>query len=169
MDSISSNPSWLPELILLDDYNGNWQEYLAQIYSIFHRDFVQSKPNYKGLTINQKRHPEYDGKSATFWHLISEGSSEESRIPNFRRCERIGWPRPIIENYGDSCLKVWENSRKGKQNVCLWFEAEEYLLILSKRNDYFLLWTGYMVTQNHRKRKLEREYEEWKKANAAPK
>lgn len=105
------------------------------------------------------RHPLTHGKEATFWHMIQEGAVEEDRTPDFRRCERIRWPRPIIEHDDDSRVKVWVNQRRGEQRICLWFEQENYLVILADRGKYILPWTAYLVEQPHRQRKLRKEYE----------
>jgi hypothetical protein len=101
--------------------------------------------------------------------LISEGSGEADRIPDIRRCERIRWPRPIIDNGNEPVVKIWENERKGEKRICLWLENQDYLVILAKRSNYILPWTAYMVTKPHQKRKLQQEYEAFKKAGAAPK
>ncbi len=156
---------WLPELMLMADFQGNWDLYCANLYSSFLGDFVYNKPAFNGLSVNQKRYPESQGKSATFWHIISEGADEEERTPDFRRCERIRWPRAVIDNFSD--VKMWENQRKNKTNVCLWIEDEDYLVILRKGNGYYLFWTAYLVTQKHQKRKLEKEYQAFIKANVA--
>lgn len=107
-------------------------------------------------------------KVATFWHIISEGPIEEERLPDIRRCERIRWPRAIIENSEDAGIKVWENENKGEKRVCLWLEQQEYLVVLGFRGVNYVLWTAYCVTEQHRKRKLQREYESYHKDNAAP-
>jgi hypothetical protein len=114
-----------------------------------------------------KRHPVIQGKEATFWHLISEGKGEEERLPDLRRCERIRWPKPIIEHSDEATIKVWGNERKGEKRVCLWLEQEEYLVVLAERRGYILLWTAYLVKEKHRKVKLQKEYETYKKADAA--
>jgi hypothetical protein len=110
-----------------------------------------------------KRHPVEKGKEATFWHLISEGKSEKDRLPDLRRCERIRWPRPIIEHYDQPAIKFWVNERKGEKRICLWIEGEEYLVVLAKRRGYVILWTAYLVTGTRRKMKLEKEYQTYKK------
>jgi hypothetical protein len=109
-----------------------------------------------------KRHPVIQNKEATFWHLLSEGMIEENRLPDLRRCERIRWPRPIIEHEKDSRIKMWENKRGQEIRICLWLEDREYLVVLAKRTGYILLWTAYPVIENHRKRKLQREYDNYK-------
>jgi hypothetical protein len=161
-------PAWLPPLVLLVDYAGDWSRYVAALYTFFKQDFVDSQPAFQGAPVALKRHPMSQGKEATFWHLISEGSEEEERLPDLRRCERIRWPRPIVEHSPGPPIKVWENKRHGETRICLWLESCEYLVILAKRRGHVLLWTAYLVTRPHQKRKLDREYEAYKKANAAP-
>jgi len=84
-----------------------------------------------------------------------------------RRCERIRWPKPIIEHSDKVGIKIWENIRHKKKgiqhSICIWFKDAEYLVILRKRSSYILFWTAYPVAENHRKRKLEKEYQEYKK------
>ena len=106
--------------------------------------------------------PDEKGKEATFWHLISEGKSEKDRLPDLRRCERIRWPRPIIEHYDQPAITFWVNERRGEKRICLWFE-EEYLVVLAKRHGYVILWTAYLVTKTHTKIKLKKEHEAYKK------
>lgn len=165
---MSRNPEWLPELVLFEDYSGNWERYVDALYKFFCDDFVKSTPSFRGIKLALKKHPVIQGKEATFWHIISDGKKEEDRIPDFRRCERIKWPKPIIEHYSEIALKVWQNIRKGDTRILLWFEKEEYLVVLSERKGYLLLWTAYMVTRNHEKRKLQKEYETYINAKAAP-
>jgi len=165
---MTENFDWLPPLVLFETYNGDWDRYLDVLYNFFKKDFIVSKPLYKGQKLALKRHPVLKGKEATFWHLISEGKYEEDRLPDLRRCERIRWPRPIIDHAGDVEIKVWENKRKSEKRVCLWLEDHEYIVILAKRRDYILLWTAYPVTKTHQKLKLRKEYEDYKKADAAP-
>ena len=159
-------PEWLPPLVLFSDFGGDWDAYLDAIYDYFRRDFVDSKPVFQGRRLGLKRHPLTHGKEATFWHMIQEGAVEEDRTPDFRRCERIRWPRPIIEHDTDETIKVWENQRRGEKRICLWFEQENYLVILADRGNYILPWTAYLVEQPHRQRKLQREYEAYRQSKA---
>jgi hypothetical protein len=155
-----SPPEWLPPLF---HFRGNWALYLNALYELFKADFIDMKPQFRGRRLALKRHPMSEGKEAAFWHLIQEGAVEELRLPDLKRCERIRWPRPIIENSEDSSLKVWVNIRKGEPRVLLFLEEEEYLVVLAERKGYLLLWTAYLVDKPHRKRKLLKEFEDWQK------
>lgn len=154
-------PDWLPPLVLFNDHDGNWHIYLDAVYAWFKRDFVDSKPMFQGRRLGLKRLPVTHGKEATFWHMIQEGAVEDDRTPDFRRCERIRWPRPIIEHDANPVIKVWRNQRRGESRVCLWLEQESYLVVLADRGNYILPWTAYQVVQPHQQRKLQTEYESY--------
>jgi hypothetical protein len=152
---------WLPNIVSFNDYNGDWDQYLEALYNFFKADFIDSKPNFRGQTLAVKRHPLSLGKEATFWHLISEGKDEENRLPDLRRCERIRWPKPIVENSNDNVIKFWKNRRNGETRICLWLEKEDYIIILAERTGYTLFWTAYNVTYPHQRRKLQKEYDKY--------
>jgi len=96
---MSQHPDWLPALVLFKDSGNVWQDYLAVLYGWFRVDFVDSKPDWPGKRVGLKRKPLYDGKEATFWHFIQEGPEEAERMPDLRRCERIRWPRKVIDRF----------------------------------------------------------------------
>ena len=158
---MTDGPDWLPPLELFSDYGGDWESYLDAIYEYFKQDFVDSKPVFQGRRLGLKRYPLTHGKEAAFWHMIQEGTIEEDRTPDLRRCERVRWPKPIIEHDIDEAVKVWANQRRGERRICLWFEQEDYLVILADRGSYILPWTAYLVKQPHRQRRLQKEYEEY--------
>ncbi len=153
----------LPDLLLLNSYAGDFEAYLNAVYRIFFVDFVDSKPTFEGRRLGLKKHPITDGREATFYHMTHEGEDESNRTPDFRRMERIGFPRPMIDDSGHICLKVWQNKRGRDTRILIWHETEEYLVVLNDRGDYILPWTAYMVTQRHKKLKLLKEYEAYKR------
>lgn len=166
-----NNISWLPALLLWDGSVNTWKLHLEAAYAIYKHDFLDSRPQYRGAAVGVKRLPILDGKEAGFWHLIQEGPVEAARTPDLRRLERVRWPRPIIEHDKDQSIRAWRNvrhTRAGVQrNVCLWLEESEYLVVLRIRNNGFLFWTAYPVTEEHKKRKLKQEYEDSKKTGDA--
>ena len=163
---MSDRPDWLPSLIKLEAHGGDKAAYLDALYEWFAVDFVQSKPSFRGQQLSLKRHPLSEGREATFWHMISQGSDESNRTLDNDRCERIAWVKAIIENADDPRVLVWENKRRLERRVCLWLEEQEYVVILADRRGYLLPWTAYTVTQPHRKRKFRKEYDEWMRSQA---
>ncbi len=153
----------LPDLIFLEDYEGDFHVYNDAVYGVFRRDFVANKPSYKGKRLALKAHPIVDGKEYTYYHFTHSGNIETDRIPDFRRMERIGYPNPLINNSTHTTLKVWRNKRGNNNRILIFHEEEGYLVVLDDRQEYILPWTAYYVEYNHQKRKFIKEYEAyWK-------
>ncbi|MDI6773008.1 MAG: hypothetical protein QME77_10550 [bacterium] len=163
------NAGWLPDLILLEEHEGDWSRYLGAIYEHFCADFVRSRPAFDGKQVSIKEYPRLDGKEFCFWHLISEGSSEEERVPELRRCERIRWPRPIIEVFPDPIrIRTWYGRRGDQIRVVISLSDFSYVVVLIPRRSHVLLLTAYPVEREHRKTKLRKEYEGAQKRLAPP-
>ncbi len=158
---MSSAPDWLSPLVLFSNYNGNWDVYLEAVYSFFKKDFVDNKPVFKNRRLGLKRHPVIHGKEATFWHMISKGDVEEDRIPDFRRCERIRWPRPVIEHSDDPKVKLWVSIKRNENRIHIWLEDENYVVVLADRKKYLLPWTAFLVTRDHTRKKLLKEHKRY--------
>jgi hypothetical protein len=156
---MSAQIAWLPPLVLLSDFGGDWAAYEAAIYELFCNDFLRQKLAFRGTRVGLKRHPLSLGKEATYWHFISEGDVEAERTPDMRRCERIRWPRATIENCDAQGVKVWETTRNGQVRIMLWIEDADYVVVLSKREGYVLPWTAFYVEHPHRRKKLQRDFE----------
>ena len=166
---MSEHYDWLPDFESFGIHNGDWDRYLNVLYHVFEVDFIRTRPQFRGRPFRLKRHPETDNKASTFWHLISEddGSGEEAdRIPDLRRCERIRWPRPGIENCDAEGVRVWPELRGKDLRIHIYLEHEAYLIVLSDRREYLLLWTAYCVERSHQQEKLLRKYEAWAKTQA---
>lgn len=139
------------------------EAYIDRVYEIFKSDFVDTKPLFY-KRVGLKRYPLRNGREATFWHFTTFGEKEDIRDIDIKRCERIKFPKIIIENYNDDDVKCWENERKGcEKRILLYFEKENYLVVLSDRGDFVLPWTAYPVTYKNQKEKLLKEYDEYQK------
>jgi len=165
---MSSFSPWLPPCVQKKDFE-NWGEFKNAVYSYFEQDFVNSSPTWPGKNLTLKRHPEREGKSATFWHFTTKGSVEDARAPDEDRCERIRWPRPMIDRYPDhpsnpsDDILWWPNKRQGGNRILLSLPDFRYLVVMADRGSYIMPWTAYPVNQPHRRRKLEKEYKSyWK-------
>ena len=164
-----TQPTWLPALVPFD---GDWSlltEYVDLVYDGFVADFVRrAPPVFQGVRVSLRRRPEFEGKSYTFWHLVTEGQVEASRYPVIPRCERIRWPRAILEHAGtDPALHIWGNRRRSDDRMLVSLPDFDYLVVLQERGGpapadrYNLLLTAYPVEQAHQRAKLRKECEAW--------
>ena len=157
---------WLPALVPFD-WN-RYDESLEVAYRAFVRDFGSEKarPSFQGRRLGLKRHPELDGKSATFWHFVTEGKVEADRTPVRTRIERIAWPRELIVETGrvPPRVHVWSAKRGRSTRWMIALEDFSYLVVLDDRGEYLLPWTAYPVEHDHQREKLRREHAAWKKA-----
>lgn len=150
--------SWLPPLVPYDE-EGDWDEYLERVYAIFKKDFIDSRPMFRGVRLGLKRHPEIDGKAATFWHMISDGPEEAKRVTKFERCAPVAWPRAVIDAAGDaSRVNCWAYRRGREDRIGLALKDFSYLVVLADRGDYVLPWTAYFVKDSMRS-KYQAEWE----------
>ena len=155
--------SWLPGLLELQDFGGDWDRYFAAVHRAFEQDFGVPRPDFRGKRMGLKRHPLIEGMSATFWHFVSEGKGETERLPDLRRCERVRWPGALLRNEGDpSRVLTWEEAdpRRRSSKVLLTLTDFSYLVVIDDRGDYLLPWTAYPVEREHSRRKLARRREQ---------
>src|SRR5438046_2616962 len=125
---MNNNGDLLPPLVLMENYQYDWLQYLEALYECFYEDFILSKPCFEGKHLALKRYPIIKGKEATFWHIISEGGIEHERVPDLRRCERIRWPCAIINASG--LMKCWKSNRKGDERIVIALEDFSYIVVL---------------------------------------
>ena len=152
-----------PDLLPFD---GDWELYEERVYEVFMDTFVRAGIRFQGARVSAQYRPETRGKGFSFWHVISEAPhpgnrNEEDRIPDPRRCERIAWIPWAIEHAsnGTDGFSWWENRRGRDTRVVIWAEAWDFVVILAKRRDYYLLKTAYCDLKPHRRRTFEKERE----------
>jgi len=142
----------------MEDYGGDWNRYVEALYLCFSRDFVADKPTLNGRPFKLKRHPMSQNKECTFWHVISEGEDEESRIPDMRRCERLCWIRPLIESVGTDRVLCWNQTTK-RDRILVALPDFSFKVVVADRGDYLLLWTAYCLEYEHQRHKLKKDFE----------
>jgi hypothetical protein len=157
--------NWLPALIRLDDFDGDWQRYIDEVFSVFYRDFIETQSKFHDKWVRCRRDL-IDGKEAAFWHCISEGPDEDNRTPDLKKCERIGWLKAIIENSKDDKVDCWSGTRGNEIRWLLWFN-EEFLIVLAERHrrrdgfKYMQFITSYCTDEINRKEKLRKQRDEY--------
>ncbi len=157
---------YLPDLILLEYFGGNYAKFIDAVYAVFEKDFIKHKTKFRGEELRLKWDPVFQRRAYTFYHVTHKGDDEQNRKPDLRRCERMPWTRPVIENCDKWELKVWSQKRKEANRLCIWLEVEgepDYFVILDVRKNYKLLWTAFVAEYEHEKRKKLKEYQAWLK------
>lgn len=153
-------PDWLPELILFEDYGGDWTSYCESLHNEYVDGFHGLEMEFLDKRVALKKHPITNGKDCTFWHFIQQGSVEDDRTPDLRRCERIRWPLTIIQNYQSDDVKAWRGKRRGKSRIYLLVESAKYIVVLDERAEYVLPWTAYYIEYDNSLRRLLKEYDD---------
>ncbi len=155
----------LPPLVKYENFASD-DEFLDVLYEYFKQDFILDKPKYKGVSLRLKRMPIRNNREATFYHITTKGKDEENRQIDVPRAERIRWIKPIIES-NDKILMVWENNRKKEENILIFYEQENFLIVLRKRAKGLMFWTSYYVDKCY-KIKLIKEYNKYHKKLKTP-
>lgn len=156
-----------PELLYLNDFSGNFQNFFSAVYAVFEHDFIKSQPQYNRLKVAVRKYPEVDGLHRTFYHITHEGEDEQNRTPDIRRMERIRFPRFVVDNNTHPEILIWKNTRGKDERVLLFNEIENYIVVLAERKEFYLFITAYYIETEHRKRALLKEYETYIKAKTA--
>jgi len=172
-DLVLSECKWLPPIIDMESFE-DYKVFIDFAYSVFKEHYLNGNTiKFKGTRISYKRYPEKNGYHSTFWHLTTfdyyNNQKEEERLPDMQRCERIRWPKAIILNHScddPNCdcnkIKVWEMVEKGDRRIKILYQDQGYLVVLSKRSDYILLWTAFQIDKSHRLDKYIKQYERFK-------
>ncbi len=163
-----------PELIVLKDFSG-WDAYEDAIYAVYLDTVVHARLTFRGHPLKVRFNPKTKHKGYGFWHLISEAldqrnRSEEERIPDLRRCERVRWVAWCILNADAGSLEFswWENERGRETHVVLWAEQHDFAVVLAKRQTaqglrFYLLKTAYCL-RGRTIQKFKKERDVWRAA-----
>lgn len=157
---MSSSVDWLDAIIALDDFNGDPVAYIDHLFEIFTRDFIESTPIFRGSRVFHDSNDD-GGKPHAFVHITTEESKKTGdRELCLRRCERIAWIRPIIENADDAAVLVWskeqQTSKGWKTRTYLFLEQEDFLVILEeKTKGHFMITAIYVDNPNQKKKHLK--------------
>lgn len=154
------------------DFNkfGDWNSYENKLYSIFHKDFIYNSTIFNDKRVQIRKHPIVYEKEQTFFHITSTNYSfngdPNDRIPDFRRCERIHWIRPMIEinsnsTCGLNCLKIWPEKMRGKVRTNILNEKDKFLVVLEEREEYVLLITAFYIDRKHTLQKKLKSYNKY--------
>jgi hypothetical protein len=149
------------------------------LYSIFHSAFVEHKTYLaEKIYIDPKSHDLEDNKEKVFWHLISREEKEIywengitkfrllGRYPDYRRAERIGWVKEILENHTHEKIKLFyhrESNKKRDIRLYLWAYEEDFVVILQKlgKSSSFLV-TSFYIDHQGKRDDYQKRYEKYR-------
>lgn len=171
---IEDDCNWLPPKIKLEDFDGEWTKYYQKLYDKFVEDFITKPPYFDKKVVNIRVNPKQNNFEHAFVHLTCEtmkdGITLNDRIPDIRRCERIGWNKAIITNYPcnnncQNCKKIlyYEEYYKNTIRITLLFYDTRFKVVLEKRKNYYLLITGYYINYDFRLNKELKKVVEFSK------
>lgn len=168
---------WLPAMASVNpwQHDGPTDTY-EMLYSIFRRDFVDSRPRYCGHEVWYFPEKE-DGKETIFWHLTSREVKPKPvprrmqryataiqqpavRYPDLRRSKRLPWARPMIENTQQPQVVAWDYVEgSGDTHTYVWLKNHDFVTVLKKyRDGGRRLITSFYVDQDYKIRDFERKY-----------
>ena len=162
-------PFWLPELVVTD---GEWNDVIGQLYTIFESDFKRGKPMFRGLSIwwEQRRQPG-DPYEDGFWHLVArDDDATGDRLFDPPRAQRLRWCLAAINNSADNAVLQWEYEEgDGRVRTYLWMREFDYVVILERKTkhskttgqwfDIYDLITAFHVDGDSERRNLQRKYD----------
>lgn len=159
---MTQKPAWLPDIVSVD---GEWDQILARLYTIFDADFKKTKRLFEGRPVWwDRRVLPGDHYEEGFWHLITKTDQETNeRLLDTRRAERLPWCGPAISNSQDKAVMVWDFKESGGRiRTYVWIEKCDYVIILEKKkqrtSEVAFLVTAFYVDGDSRRKNLRSKY-----------
>jgi hypothetical protein len=160
--------TWLASIVKLETY-GTWENYVKILYEIYENDFIKNQPLYNSIKVRPVGQNLENNMQITFWHIIQKAidpdkPSEKDREPDLKRCERIPWPKNIIDNHITSRLKTWIEKNRGQSRVSILCEGKshDYLVILIDKVKRVYLLTAFPIFDNITRMKYKKRWERYK-------
>lgn len=154
-------PEWLPPIKPL---KGDWGQDVNELYEIFLSSFIEDNCYFHGKLIWPNKNKIDGEREEGFWHLITrEDYNRRERYPDYRRAERLGWVRPLIENSEDQRVKTFDWLHNGKtRRTHIWLEECDFIIILEefRKGGAMHLITAYHLDDDYQRNKFLKRYEE---------
>ncbi|MDD2391971.1 MAG: hypothetical protein PHU94_03445 [Bacilli bacterium] len=157
----------IPDIVNAPDVidKKSYDEYIENLYKIFVEDFID-----KGVFFLKKKvyldfNTIVDNKSETFFHVIC---GDKKDITNFRRAERIKYPKSIIENYleCETCMnnckiKMFFKKIHGKKRYHFFSEEYLYMVVLEDEGKKMKLITAFYIDEKYKIYNYNNDYKNY--------
>ena len=150
----------LPPKLELD---GAYDRLIRRLYAVFRKDFIESRPVFRGLPVvfdDRRIDSDY---AEGFWHLITRKDGGD-RLLDYKRAKRLPWLRPLIELGPDPDILLWEEDeldrRRGqmRRKHFIWYENGSYLIILKEIPGRYFLATDFHITGQREHDRYMKQY-----------
>lgn len=168
----------LPELMLLEDYGGDFKLYDEAVYQIFIEHFKKSKPTFQGRRVLLRYKPYHEEEKDWNYSKLCCGGEDGTNNIDPLRMQRLAWIKHILEKCPCDQIKIYPEksevirSKRGKKKteiqdrLILLYEYDRYMVVLTDKKEYVVLWTAYKPREKYFANKLKK-YEEYIKNEAA--
>lgn len=155
-----NRPDWLPPI---REMNGDWATDQAELYAIFVEAFINNKCYFQEQLVWPDKTKYEDDIEEGFWHVITANYTDDRRLVDPRRAERLVWIRPLIENHDDASVRTFTWLHNGKKpRIYIWKEDCDYLVILepTRNGKMVRLITAFYLDGKNSREKYTKRYNE---------
>lgn len=153
-----SESGWLPEMFSVNPWEHDTYD---KLYDVFHDFFIAGEVIFRGQSVGYDS-AIVDGRANGFWHITTRKDVKTGeRLPDPRRCERLPWLKPMVENSDKVEVLAWEyDDGDGVNKLYVWLKDHDYVAIMkkNKKGKLYLL-SAFWVEYPSAKRKLMQKYQ----------
>lgn len=141
--------------------------YIKHLHKEFKKDFLSKEEYFLNKRLFIRVNPKKNNLEHTFLHLITKSKNNpldvNDRVLELDRAKRIKFNKVIIDTYNiDKEIFYYEHIYKGKVRINLVTLSNRFKVILEKRENYYVLITGYYLLYNHILRKEIKKISDYK-------
>ena len=140
--------------------NKDMHDLIDESYRVFSNTLLKNEIIFKGKKILLKTEKDlHTMKELGYEHIVSMKNDLGLRIYEKNRMVYI----PLIEKiFNKCCDKQCSNIKiyKDKKDICIWCKKLNYLIVITERENGYLLQTAYPIIYNHKRQEVEKKANE---------
>jgi hypothetical protein len=150
-----SDADWLPELLALETFGNDLDEYYEAAYGCFCDDFVANRPTLLGKPVMPGR-PGESGARETFEHFTTSDTPWGRKLDPMR-CQRVRYPLALIQAVPSDRVRAWREPHRKGHRLHITLPDFCYLVVLHERPKLYILVTAYPVFGEHKRKSLAKK------------